>query len=280
MRDLVRDDPFELCRGGNTEQTDRQRKATAAAGAASRRQRTRIAVREHVEPRLDHAGRSPTAARPSNAAPAPRLRPSPGRRACPSRSGRHTRRRPPRARRSSRGRAARPGSRRAASRRGRRRRQATIRIAQTLSTFRSTRRRRPTGSGATRRRCRRRRRLRRGRAAASRARARRSGDEQCKRGDVLQRDQDVAVQLDVRDVLEVAVRGEDAVLILAAEQGDLDLLALVLVGVVLHRPAWNLSDRGRETVVAEVQLDDAAVLDRMERLVARMRAERSHRAAV
>ena len=53
-------------------------------------------------------------------------------------------------------------------------------------------------------------------------------------GDVLQRDQDVAVQLDVRDVLDVAVRGEHAVLVLAAEEGDLDLLALVLVGVVLH----------------------------------------------
>jgi hypothetical protein len=52
-------------------------------------------------------------------------------------------------------------------------------------------------------------------------------------GDVLERDEDVPVQLDVRDVLEVAVRGQDAVLVLAAEEGDLDLLALVLVRVIL-----------------------------------------------
>ena len=49
------------------------------------------------------------------------------------------------------------------------------------------------------------------------------------------RDQDVPVQLDVGDVLDVAVRGQDAILVLAAEQRDLDLLTLVLVGVVLHR---------------------------------------------
>src|SRR5581483_1031065 len=58
-----------------------------------------------------------------------------------------------------------------------------------------------------------------------------------KRSDVLQRDQDVPVELDVRDVLDVAVRGQHAVLVLTAEQGDLDLLALVLVRVVLHAPA-------------------------------------------
>ena len=42
------------------------------------------------------------------------------------------------------------------------------------------------------------------------------------------------VQLDVRDVLDAAVRGEDAFLVLAAEERDLDLLAFVLAGVVLH----------------------------------------------
>src|SRR5581483_6548880 len=55
------------------------------------------------------------------------------------------------------------------------------------------------------------------------------------RGDVLEGDEDVAVELDVRDLVDVAVRGEDAFLVLAAEQGDLDLLALVLARVVLHR---------------------------------------------
>src|SRR5439155_17585591 len=53
-------------------------------------------------------------------------------------------------------------------------------------------------------------------------------------GDVLERNQDVPVQLHVRDVFEVAVRGQHAVLVLAAEEGDLDLLTLVLVCVVLH----------------------------------------------
>jgi hypothetical protein len=59
-------------------------------------------------------------------------------------------------------------------------------------------------------------------------------------GDVLERDEDVPVQLDVRDVLDVAVRREDAVLVFPAEQGDLDLLALVLVRVVL-----DASERSR-----------------------------------
>ena len=49
-----------------------------------------------------------------------------------------------------------------------------------------------------------------------------------------ERDQDVPVQLDVGDVVDVAVRGQHAVLVLAAEERDLDLLTLVLVGVVLH----------------------------------------------
>src|SRR6059036_94773 len=66
------------------------------------------------------------------------------------------------------------------------------------------------------------------------------------RGDVLKRDEDVAVQLDVRDVLDIAVRGEHALLVLAAEERDLDLLTLVLVGVVLHRTV-SLAARLRRT---------------------------------
>src|SRR5918992_2095135 len=64
-----------------------------------------------------------------------------------------------------------------------------------------------------------------GRVAAARA---------VQRCDVLQRDEDVAVELDVGDVLDRAVRRQRALLILAAEECDLDLLALVLVRVVLH----------------------------------------------
>jgi hypothetical protein len=56
------------------------------------------------------------------------------------------------------------------------------------------------------------------------------------RGDVLQRDEDVPVQLDVRDVLHVAIGRQDTFLVFAAEERDLDLLPLVLVRVVLHRP--------------------------------------------
>jgi hypothetical protein len=53
------------------------------------------------------------------------------------------------------------------------------------------------------------------------------------RRDVLERDQDVAVQLDVDDVLDVAVRGELSLLIFTAEERDLDVLALVPARVVL-----------------------------------------------
>ena len=56
------------------------------------------------------------------------------------------------------------------------------------------------------------------------------------RRDVLKRDEDVPVELDMRDILERAVRGEDAFLVLAAEESDFDLLALVLVRVVVHEP--------------------------------------------
>src|SRR5581483_8902921 len=55
------------------------------------------------------------------------------------------------------------------------------------------------------------------------------------RGDVLERNEDVAVQLDVGDFVDVAVRREHAFLILASEERDLDLLTFVLACVVLHR---------------------------------------------
>src|SRR3954471_20878851 len=53
---LVRHDPLELRRGGNADEAYRQREPRSAAGAAPRRERTRITVAEHIEPRLDHAG--------------------------------------------------------------------------------------------------------------------------------------------------------------------------------------------------------------------------------
>jgi hypothetical protein len=56
------------------------------------------------------------------------------------------------------------------------------------------------------------------------------------RSNVLERDQDVSVQLDVGDVLDEAVSGQHPVLVIAAEEGDFDLLTLVLVGVVLDGP--------------------------------------------
>src|SRR6266516_62743 len=55
------------------------------------------------------------------------------------------------------------------------------------------------------------------------------------RGDVLQWNENVSVQLDVGDVLHVAIGRQDTFLILAPEQRDLHLLALVFVCVVLHR---------------------------------------------
>jgi hypothetical protein len=57
----------------------------------------------------------------------------------------------------------------------------------------------------------------------------------------------VPVQLDVGDVLDVAVRGQHSVLVLAAEERDLDLLTLVLVGVVLD--ATQASDFGSDSVL-------------------------------
>ena len=44
----------------------------------------------------------------------------------------------------------------------------------------------------------------------------------------------MTVELQVDDVFDEAVRGEHAVLVIAPEECDLDLLALVLVGVILH----------------------------------------------
>ena len=90
----------------------------------------------------------------------------------------------------------------------------------------------------------------RARAAASPARARRNGSSSggsrrsgaargcgrsARRGDVLDR----------------AVCGQDALLVLAAEQRELDLLALVLVRVVLHRPqlAGTASNAGLPAVL-------------------------------
>ena len=81
------------------------------------------------------------------------------------------------------------------------------------------------------------------------------------RGDVLQRHQDVPVQLDVGDVLDRAVRGQHTFLVLAAEERQLDLLALVLVRVVLHAAGQST---GRSTVprtrdASTWQLRDRAV---------------------
>src|SRR4051794_11809332 len=64
--------------------------------------------------------------------------------------------------------------------------------------------------------------VRLGRVATARAMERR---------DVLQRDEDVAVELDVRHLVDSAVRREDTVLVIAAEERDLHLLALVLARV-------------------------------------------------
>src|SRR6266511_4270791 len=77
------------------------------------------------------------------------------------------------------------------------------------------------------------------------------------RGDVLERHEDVPVQLDVGDVLDVAVCGQHALLVLPAEERDLDLLALVRVGVVLHRAA---SVYPREGAVPDGDADVAAVV--------------------
>ena len=63
VRELVRDDPLELGRRRDAEQPDRDRERRAAARAAARRERARVAVGEHVEPRLHDAAPAPRAAR-------------------------------------------------------------------------------------------------------------------------------------------------------------------------------------------------------------------------
>src|SRR4029077_14945243 len=84
--------------------------------------------------------------------------------------------------------------------------------------------------------------------------------------DVLQRDQDVPVQLDVGDVLHVAVRRQDPLLVFAAEEGDVHLLPFVLVGVVLHaRPqSIGASFPSPATYLATVQFGTAG-MDRWSR---------------
>ena len=70
-------------------------------------------------------------------------------------------------------------------------------------------------------------------------------------GDVLQRHQDVAVQLDVGDVLDQAVGGQHAVLVLAPEHRQLDRLALVFRGVVVHLP-FTLAEPGNPDQVPDI----------------------------
>src|SRR5919204_55134 len=72
------------------------------------------------------------------------------------------------------------------------------------------------------------------------------------RRDVLERDQDVAVQLEVGDVFDEAVGGEDAVLVVASEERDLDLFAFVFVGVILHRGRNQSSRRSRPSSAAKL----------------------------
>ena len=119
--------------------------------------------------------------------------------------------------------------------------------------------------------------------------------------DVLQRDEDVPVQLDVGDLVDRAVRGQHAVLVVAAEERDLDLLALVLAGVVLHlrvilaaasrrprrrigtRRSWPGPSRGavpRRSRSRRVRLEDArgaAVRDDEHRLARMARRQSSDR---
>src|SRR5262249_36465643 len=64
------------------------------------------------------------------------------------------------------------------------------------------------------------------------------------RWNVLKRDEDMAVELHVRHVLNHAVRRQRPFLVVAAEQRDLDLLAFVLARVVLHRSQRTASPRG------------------------------------
>src|SRR5207247_11455197 len=82
-------------------------------------------------------------------------------------------------------------------------------------------------------------------------------------GDVLERDEDVAVELDVGDVVDVAVGRPYSVLVLAAEQGYFDLLALVLARVVLHEGQSNRRTRPSSiAIVATAPFSIGALLRR------------------
>jgi hypothetical protein len=74
------------------------------------------------------------------------------------------------------------------------------------------------------------------------------------RGDVLERHQDVPVQLDVGDVLDRTVGGQDTLLVLPAEERHLDLLALVLVRVVVHGSERSQTRIDKRFVFAVVAL--------------------------
>ena len=65
MRELVRDDSFELGRGGDREQPRGDRERRAPAGAAACRERPRIPVADQVEPWRRRRRRAAESARPS-----------------------------------------------------------------------------------------------------------------------------------------------------------------------------------------------------------------------
>mgnify|MGYP006201050383 CR=1 FL=1 len=75
------------------------------------------------------------------------------------------------------------------------------------------------------------------------------------RRDVLQRHEDVAVQLDVRDVLDVAVRGEHAFLVLAPEEG-LAVTDRCFHAEIVRSGALNTAT-GQVTTAASVALTGA-----------------------
>jgi cystathionine beta-synthase len=90
------------------------------------------------------------------------------------------------------------------------------------------------------------------------------------RGDVLEWDEYVSVQLDVLHAVNRAVRGKHAVLVLPAEQRYLDLLARVFACVVVRRrsvvPAWRWEahaarQRARPHTLADVANDWPTILD-------------------
>ena len=166
------------------------------------------------------------------AAPAPRPGAARAHRSCPSRSGRRTSRAPPRAGRPSRRRAARAGTRRAASRRSPCEPAGTRKMSQALSEIPRDRdaRRKPAYASSSRS----------SESSSARPCGGQSGSGASQR---LEQWREAMFCSGIRmcpfssmcgDVVDVAVRGQHAVLVLAAEERDLDLLTLVLVGVVLH----------------------------------------------